>query len=126
MLDADLQDPPGRMLEMLEGWKEGYDVVYGVRRYPRRACYCGRPTPILPVAQVVSHIDLPLDAGDFCVMDRRVVRLLNEMPEHNRFVRGLRGWVGFRQIGVGYERHERTAGRRNTTFPVSPNWRSTV
>jgi len=111
VLDADLQDPPEALLEMLQRWKEGYDVVYGVRRNRKeglllRAAYAG----YYRLLKYVSHVDLPLDAGDFCVMDRRVVALLNEMPEHNRFVRGLRGWVGFRQIGVPYDRQGRAAG----------------
>jgi dolichol-phosphate mannosyltransferase len=111
VLDADLQDPPQALHEMLQRWKEGYDVVYGVRRNRKeglllRTAYAG----FYRLLKLVSHVDLPLDAGDFCVMDRRVVALLNAMPEHNRFVRGLRGWVGFRQIGVEYDRQGRTVG----------------
>ena len=81
VLDADLQDPPDALLEMLQRWKEGYDVVYGVRRNRKeglllRTAYAS----FYRLLNYVSSIDLPLDAGDFCVMDRRVVALLNEMP----------------------------------------------
>ncbi len=118
VLDADLQDPPEALLEMLQRWKEGYDVVYGVRRNRKeglllRTAYAG----YYRLLKYVSNVDLPLDAGDFCVMDRRVVTLLNEMPEHNRFVRGLRAWVGFRQIGVEYDRQARAAGKSKYSLP---------
>ena len=112
VLDADLQDPPEVLLQMLEKWREGYDVVYGVRTERKeswllRALYslCYR------LIRRVANVELPLDAGDFSLMDRRVVDLINAMPEHNRYVRGLRGWVGMRQTGLPYERHARAAGR---------------
>ena len=112
VLDADLQDPPEVVLRMLEKWRAGCDVVYGVRTERKeswllRALYslCYR------LIRGVANIDLPLDAGDFSLMDRRVVDLLNAMPEHNRYMRGLRGWVGLRQEGLSYERQARAAGR---------------
>ena len=111
VIDADLQDPPAILLDMAKKWQEGFDVVYGVRRNRKegfllRSAYAA----FYRLQKRVANIDLPLDAGDFCVMDRRVVDQINSMPEHNRFVRGLRGWVGFRQCGFPYDRAARAAG----------------
>ena len=111
VLDADLQDPPDVLTGMLEKWREGYDVVYGVRQQRKenavlRFCYA----LFYRLLRRMANVDLPLDAGDFSLMDRRVVDTINAMPEHNRFVRGLRGWVGFRQYGFPYERAARAAG----------------
>lgn len=111
VLDADLQDPPAVVLQMIERWRAGYDVVYGVRANRKegwllRAAYA----LFYRLLKRMANIEIPLDAGDFSLMDRRVVDFINQMPEHNRFVRGLRGWVGFRQIGLKYERAARQAG----------------
>jgi dolichol-phosphate mannosyltransferase len=111
VMDADLQDPPGLIRVLVDKWKEGYEVVYAVRANRKegwllRLCYTGYYRFLKRLAEV----DMPLDTGDFSLMDRRVVDLLNAMPEHNRFVRGLRGWVGFRQTGVVYDRPARVAG----------------
>ncbi len=111
VIDADLQDPPEFILEMIEKWREGYDVVYGVRKNRKespilRAAYAG----FYRLLKKIANIDLPLDSGDFSLMDRKVVDYINAMPEHNRFIRGLRGWVGFKQIGLPYERQARQAG----------------
>ncbi len=111
VIDADLQDPPEVILEMVGRWREGYDVVYGVRRNRKehvllRAAYA----LFYRLLKKIAHTDIPLDAGDFSIMDRKVVDYINRMPEHNRFVRGLRSWVGFRQVGVPYERAGRHAG----------------
>jgi glycosyltransferase involved in cell wall biosynthesis len=111
LMDADLQDPPEVILEMLERWREGYQVVYGVRT--------GRKEPLVLRAAYalfyrllrrLASIDIPLDAGDFCLMDRSVVTRLNALPERGRFLRGLRSWIGLRQVGVPYERRPRAAG----------------
>ncbi|MFH0908182.1 MAG: glycosyltransferase family 2 protein [bacterium] len=112
VIDADLQDPPSVIAEMIGKWREGYDVVYGVRTNRKegwllRMAYAG----FYRMLSRLSNVDLPLDAGDFSLMDRRVVDEINRMPEHNRFVRGLRGWVGYRQIGLPYERQARQAGK---------------
>jgi dolichol-phosphate mannosyltransferase len=117
VLDADLQDPPEVILEMLAAWRQGYDVIYGVRRNRKeglllRACYAA----FYRLMRKVANADIPLDAGDFSLMDRRVVDVLNSMPEHNRFVRGLRGWVGFRQFGLPYDRAARAAGEAKYGF----------
>lgn len=111
IIDADLQDPPEFLLEMLAKWREGYDVVYGIRASRKegvilRSAY----TVFYRLLKKIANVDIPLDAGDFSLMDRKVVDHINSMPEHNRFIRGLRGWVGFRQIGLPYDRHARQAG----------------
>jgi dolichol-phosphate mannosyltransferase len=111
VLDADLQDPPEELPRLFAKWEEGFDVVYAVRRNRKeglllRAAY----TLFYRVLHALAETKIPLDAGDFCVMDRVVVDELRRMPESERFVRGLRSWVGFRQIGVEYDRAERAAG----------------
>ena len=110
-MDADLQDPPSVLPEMVERWKEGYEVVYAVREKRKegpvlRACFAA----FYRILRRISEIDLPLDSGDFCLMDRTVVDAVRALPEANRFLRGLRGWVGFKQIGVPYERAARRTG----------------
>lgn len=117
VMDADLQDPPEELQRFLDKWREGYDVVYAVRTKRKegavkRLSYWA----FYRVLRGLSTIEIPLDSGDFCVMDRRVVDHLNKLPERNRFVRGLRSWVGFRQIGVSYEREARFAGEAKYTF----------
>ena len=111
VLDADLQDPIDLLPDMLAKWREGYDVVYGVRTKRKENWMLrGAYAAFYRMLKAAADIELPLDAGDFSLMDRRVVDLINAMPEHNRFVRGLRGWVGFRQIGLPYERPARAGG----------------
>jgi dolichol-phosphate mannosyltransferase len=112
VLDADLQDPPELLPAMLARWREGYAVVYGVRArrkesLARRVAYAA----FYRLLRRIGSIDIPLDSGDFCLMDRRAVDALNGLPERNRFMRGLRAWVGFPQIGVPYDRPARAAGR---------------
>jgi len=117
VMDADLQDPPEAIPELLGRWHEGFDVVYAIR------CHRKEPTAkrfayalFYRLLHRVAAVEVPLDAGDFCLMDRRVVEQLNALPERNRFVRGLRTWVGFRQAGVEYERQARHAGRSQYGF----------
>lgn len=112
LTDADLQDPPEVYPEMIAKWREGYEVVYGVR-----ASRVGETWFKLFTAKVfyrlirrITKIDIPLDTGDFRLMDRRVVQAINNMPERNRFLRGMVPWVGFKQTGVEYERASRFAG----------------
>ncbi len=111
VLDADLQDPPEVLVEFFDKWVEGYDVVYGVRRR-RKEGLVKRSLYYLfyRVLSRLSEFEVPLDAGDFCVMDRRVVDFLTRMPEHKPFIRGLRSWVGFRQLAHPYDREPRAAG----------------
>ncbi|MCB0490644.1 MAG: glycosyltransferase family 2 protein [Cyclobacteriaceae bacterium] len=118
ILDADLQDPPEFISTMLTKWREGYKVVYAVRtkrkeNIAKRLAYAG----FYRILQRLSDIPIPLDTGDFCLMDKVVVQHLNSMPERNRFVRGLRSWVGFRQVGIPYERDRRRAGEVKYTLP---------
>jgi dolichol-phosphate mannosyltransferase len=117
IMDADLQDPPEVLPLFIERWRAGHDVVYAVREKRKegllkRTAYAA----FYRLLQRVAQIDIPLDAGDFCIMDRRVVEVLNGMPERNRFVRGIRSWIGLDQIGLAYERHARYAGRPKYTF----------
>jgi len=112
VLDGDLQDPPTLLRDFTDKWREGFDVVYGIRRNRKepwmlRASY----KAFYWLLNKMSKTGIPRDAGDFALMDRRVVDTINAMPEHNRFVRGLRSWAGFRQVGVPYERPARQAGK---------------
>lgn len=117
VLDADLQDPPEALGELLARWREGAEVVYAVRvgrkeHLLKRAAYAG----FYRLLRRLSSIDIPLDAGDFCVMDRVVIDVLKSQPERARFVRGLRTWAGFTQVGVPVERKERAAGAPKYTL----------
>ena len=117
VMDADLQDPPEVLPQFMAKWREGYDVVYAIRERRKeswimRAAY----TAFYRLLQRVANIEIPLDAGDFCIMDRRVVDLLSGMPERNRFLRGIRSWVGLNQVGLAYERQVRHAGKPKYTF----------
>ncbi len=117
VMDADLQDPPEVLPQFIAEWRAGNDVVYAIREqrkenWLKRLAY----TAFYRMLRRVANVDIPLDAGDFCIMDRRVVNLLRSMPERNRFVRGIRSWVGLRQKGLRYERQARYAGRPKYTF----------
>lgn len=118
VMDGDLQDPPEVIPQLLAKREEGdWDIVYAVRRkrkepLPTRALY----HLFYRLLERMSYIRIPLDSGDFCVMSRRVVDRLNAIPERNRFVRGLRSWVGFRQTGMEYERAARHAGEPKYRF----------
>ncbi len=117
VMDADLQDPPEVLPQFIAKWREGHDVVYAIRERRKEG-------PLKQLAyktfyrllQRIASIQIPLDSGDFCIMDRKVVDLLVGMPERNRFVRGIRSWVGLDQVGLAYERHARYAGREKYTF----------
>jgi polyisoprenyl-phosphate glycosyltransferase len=111
IMDADLQDPPEVLLAMLEKWREGFEVVYGVRRKRKEGIFkrfCYRAFYL--IWQRMADIHVPLDSGDFCVMDRQVAEVLRSLPENGRFLRGLRAWAGFRQYGHPYVRDARHAG----------------
>jgi glycosyltransferase involved in cell wall biosynthesis len=117
VMDADLQDPPEVIPAMIEKWREGHDVVYGQRARRR-----GNPLKRIGywafyrLVALLADIQIPLDSGDFCLLDRRVVRAISALPERLRFPRGLRAWVGFRQTGVPYDRPVRKAGTTKYTF----------
>jgi dolichol-phosphate mannosyltransferase len=117
LMDSDLQDPPELLPELLRAWRDGADVVYAVRRQRKehalkRACY----HLFYRVIRALSPVDLPADSGDFSLLDRRVVDALNSLPEQKTYLRGLRSWVGFRQVPLHYERSARFAGRPTYGF----------
>lgn len=112
LIDADLQDPPAVVVEMVQRWREGYEVVYGVRTDRAGESSFKRWTAKIfyRVLNRISDVPIPLDTGDFRLMSRRVVNCLKAMPEHDRFIRGMVSWVGFKQIGIPYKRLPRFAG----------------
>jgi polyisoprenyl-phosphate glycosyltransferase len=110
-MDGDVQDPPEIIPTLVARWRDGNDVVYAVRKlrkegFIKRGCYAA----FYRLLRRLSMVSIPLDAGDFALMDRRVVDCLKALPERSRFIRGLRTWVGFRQAAVEYEREKRFAG----------------
>jgi len=111
-MDVDLQDPPEVIPEFLEKWREGYDVVYGIRSCRRRDSIAKRTTAALfyRIFNRLSELQVPDNAGDFRLIDRCVADVIRQMPERNRFMKGLFAWVGFKSIGVPYERPQRKAG----------------
>ncbi len=111
--DADLQDPPEVIPEMIEKWREGSDVVYGVRSSREGETWFKKLTALAfyRLIRRITSVEIPLDTGDFRLMDRRVVNAILEMPERNRFLRGMVPWVGFSQVGMPYEREARFAGQ---------------
>jgi polyisoprenyl-phosphate glycosyltransferase len=116
VMDADLQDPPEVLPQFVAKWREGNEVVYAIRAARKEGWFKTTSYKIFyRLLRHVSNIDIPLDAGDFCLMDRCVVDLLKSMPERNRFVRGIRSWVGLRQVGVPFERQARHAGTSKYT-----------
>lgn len=117
VIDADLQDPPEILHEFIEKWREGYEVVYAVRM-KRKESFIKRffYNSFYKILSALTDNRIPGESGDFCLMDRRVVDLIKNMPEHNRFIRGMRAWVGFRQTGLEYERDKRQAGRTKYTL----------
>jgi glycosyltransferase involved in cell wall biosynthesis len=117
VMDADLQDPPELLPELVQRWEEGFEVVYAVRQKRKESLWKRTGYhAFYRLLKMVAEVEMPLDAGDFCLMDRRVVDIVRQLPERNRFMRGLRSWAGFRQIGVVYERPERHAGEAKFTF----------
>src|SRR2546422_2164550 len=123
LLDGDLQDPPELIGDFYKLWKQGYDVVYGVR-VKRDAPFmlAGAYKAFYRVFRAFSYIPIPVDAGDFSLLDRRVVTVLNNLPENNRFIRGLRAWAGFKQTGVPYVRPERMFGRTTNSWLNNFRW----
>ena len=119
IIDADLQDPPELILEMIAKWNEGFQVVYAVRSERKGESWFKIFTAKLfyRVIYQITDVDIPLDTGDFRLMDRAVVNVLNAMPEHNRFIRGMTSWIGFKQTGVYYVRDERKWGE--TKYPLT-------
>jgi len=123
LLDGDLQDPPELIEPFYAKWREGFDVVFG-QRVDRDAPLHMRIFYKLfyRVFRMASYVPIPLDAGDFSLMDRRVVDVINKLPENNRFLRGLRAWAGFRQAGVPYSRPQRSFGESTNSLRRNLGW----
>jgi glycosyltransferase involved in cell wall biosynthesis len=112
IIDADLQDPPETILDLIAKWKEGYEVVYAVRAEREGETWFKKTTASLFYRLVhrITDVKIPVDTGDFRLMDRKVIEVLKSMKERHRFPRGMSAWVGFRQVGVPYKRAARFAG----------------
>jgi glycosyltransferase involved in cell wall biosynthesis len=123
LLDGDLQDPPELIESFHAKWVGGFDVVYGVRtrREMPRLLELGYKG-FYRLFQTMAYIRVPVDAGDFSLIDRKVMNVLNQLPERDRFVRGLRAWTGFRQTGVPYVRPERMFGRSTNNMLANVRW----
>jgi len=111
LIDGDLQDPPEMLHRFYEYFQQGYEVVYAIRKkrkenWLKKVCY----SFFYRLLTSISYIKIPIDSGDFSLLSRRVVDVLNKMPEESRFIRGMRTWVGFNQIGIEYDRQQRFAG----------------
>jgi glycosyltransferase involved in cell wall biosynthesis len=121
ILDADLQDPPELIPDMVELWQQGYEIIYAQRTKRRREGWFKRLTAytFYRILKNLADVDIPTDTGDFCLLDRKVVDVLNSMPERNRYVRGLRSWIGFNQTAIQFERDPRFAGDVKYTFRKS-------
>ncbi|MBC3784106.1 glycosyltransferase family 2 protein [Spirosoma utsteinense] len=119
IIDGDLQDPPELLGEFYGKLREGYDVVYAVRKkrkenWFKRLAY----STFYRLMRSISYVEIPLDSGDFSLISRRVADVLSQMPEESRFIRGMRSWIGFRQVGVEYERDARLAGESKYSFKM--------
>jgi polyisoprenyl-phosphate glycosyltransferase len=117
VIDGDLQDPPELLPEFYKLLQEGNDVVYAVRKkrkegFVKRMGYHW----FYRILRSISYVDIPLDSGDFALISRRVVNVLNKMPEESRYLRGMRSWIGFKQVGYEYERDARVAGESKYSF----------
>jgi len=119
LIDADLQDPPEVIPDLIEQWRAGYEVVYAVRTERKGETWFKRFTAkaFYRIVHRITDVKIPVDTGDFRLMDEKVANVLRNMPEHHRFIRGMTSWVGFRQTGVGYSRDPRTWGE--TKYPLS-------
>lgn len=117
IIDADLQDPPEVILEMIAKWKEGYQVVYAVRAEREGETWFKKLTASLfyRIIYRITDVKIPLDTGDFRLLDRKVVDVMGKMRERHRFLRGMSSWIGFKQVGVNYKRAARYAG--STKYP---------
>ena len=122
ILDGDLQDPPELFFEFYKYLSKGYDVIYGIRKKRKENFFKKSAYFIFyRLLKRISSIDIPLDSGDFSLISRRVANVLNKMPEESRYIRGMRSWIGFKQIGVDYEREERVAGKSKYSLSLLIN-----
>jgi glycosyltransferase involved in cell wall biosynthesis len=123
LLDGDLQDPPELIAQLFEKWQEGYEVVYGVRTRREAPLWMQFAYKLFyRIFHAMSYVQVPTDAGDFSLMDRKVVEAINGIPERDRFLRGLRAWVGFKQTGVPYLRPERMFGVSTNSLLKNLAW----
>ena len=117
VIDADLQDPPEELHRFFAKCREGFDIVYAIRTKRKEGVVKRLAYKIYyRLLASLASIPIPLDSGDFCVMNRRALDALNALPERSRFIRGLRSWIGFQQTGLAYERQARAAGEPKYTF----------
>ncbi|MBE7536486.1 MAG: glycosyltransferase family 2 protein [Anaerolineales bacterium] len=118
VIDSDLQDPPELILDMAKKWQEGYEVVFAVRAEREGESWfkLWTASAFYRLIYRITDVKIPLDAGDFRLMDRKVVNVMNSMRERHRFLRGMSAWVGFKQIGVEYKRSARIAGETKYPF----------
>jgi dolichol-phosphate mannosyltransferase len=118
IIDSDLQDPPEVILDLIEKWREGYQIVYAVRSEREGESWFKLTTASLFYKLIfkITDVKIPLNTGDFRLIDRKALNVINQMRERNRFLRGMGAWVGFKQIGVEYKRHARHAGQ--THYPL--------
>lgn len=123
LLDGDIQDPPELIGKMVKFWQKGYEIVYGerieragnrLRNFAYKIFY--------RILSRVSYIDIPQDAGDFSLLDKRVIEVMRQMPERDRYIRGLRAWVGFKSIGLPYRRAERKRGKTTNSLVDNIRW----
>lgn len=123
LIDGDLQDPPEKIPDLLKRWEEGYDIVYGVRikRMESNLRKIGYKL-FYRVFKALSYIDIPVDAGDFSLIDKKIIEIFRKMPERNRYIRGLRAWVGFKSTGVPYTREVRYKGFSTNSFIDNVKW----
>jgi dolichol-phosphate mannosyltransferase len=126
IIDADLQDPPELILEMAKKWKDGNEVVFAVRAEREGESWFKLWTASLfyRIIYRITDVKIPLDTGDFRLMDRKVVNVMNQMRERHRFLRGMSAWVGFKQVGVEYKRAARVAGE--TKYPFKKMFRLAI
>ena len=123
LLDGDLQDPPELIEDFVKKWIDGFDVVYGKRIKRESTNLMNFAYKLFyRIFNKVSYLDIPFDAGDFSLMDRKVVEAINKAEERDRFIRGLRAWVGFNQIGIPYTRPERKFGKTTNSFLKNIRW----
>jgi polyisoprenyl-phosphate glycosyltransferase len=123
LLDGDLQDPPELIEKFYACWLKGYDIIYGIRVKRETSAFMGfMYKSFYRVFNKISYIYVPVDAGDFSLIDKKVVTILNTFPERDRFLRGLRAWVGFKQTGIPYVRPERMFGKTTNNLFANFRW----
>lgn len=123
LMDGDLQDPPEIIPQFIKKWKEGYHIIYGVRTKREGSLFRRMTYKIFyRLMRGISYLNIPLDAGEFGLLDHRVVKVLISMPERDRFLRGLRAWTGFKHTGVPYKRLDRKHGETATSLRDNVHW----